>query len=337
SFPIARPFFVASTVTVAWTMSPRCSSWTPFTSKFRKTFATNRSGWSEYSTTWMSLFMSRFSFAMFSPFFPIALPMSPSFTTKISLSVASTQSTTVVRVRSWKRATYLIVCSSKTISTMRPQALRMFESPGLSTAPAATETGTPQAAPRPTVGPGNGNGARNGRNRHGFWLRNRRRLRQARGRLVDQVHGPGAQGDRLAHDHVLRDAVQVVHLARDRRPKEVMGGDLERRASQDGRFPPRDPVSPDRLHIPVVCHHVRDEHDVTAIHGEPLFLEGVVGLVHDRVAGGLDAKNLVDLLNRVRGRPRGVDVGQLEDLREVRALRIDHVAVAPLPDDCPRD
>src|SRR5881396_3346384 len=92
----------------------------------------------------MSLFMSRFSFAMFSPFFPIALPMSPSFTTKISLSVASTQSTTVVRVRSWKRATYLIVCSSKTISTMRPQALRMFESPGLSTATAATEKGGPQ-------------------------------------------------------------------------------------------------------------------------------------------------------------------------------------------------
>src|SRR5467141_1778766 len=67
----------------------------------------------------MSLFINRFSFAMFSPFFPIALPMSPSFTTKISLSVASTQSTTVVRVRSWKRATYLIVCSSKTISAMR--------------------------------------------------------------------------------------------------------------------------------------------------------------------------------------------------------------------------
>src|SRR6266550_4522942 len=66
----------------------------------------------------MSRFMSRFSFAMFSPFFPIALPMSPSLTTKISLSLASTQSMTVVRVRSWKSATYLIVCSSKTISAM---------------------------------------------------------------------------------------------------------------------------------------------------------------------------------------------------------------------------
>src|SRR5437879_4727412 len=267
-------------------MSPRCSSWTPFTSKFLKTFATNRSGWSEYSTTWMSLFMSRFSFAMFSPFFPIALPMSPSFTTKISLSVASTQSTTVVLVRSWKRATYLIVCSSKTISTMRPQALRMFESPGLSTATAATEKGTPQAAPRSTFVPGN-----------------RRRFRQARGRLVDQVHGPGAQRDRLAHDHVLGDAVQVVHFARDRRPKEVMGRDLERRTGEDGRFPSRDPVSPDRLHIPVVRHHVRDEHDVPDIHGEPLFLKGVVGLVHNRVPRGLDAEDLVDLLNRVRGRP----------------------------------
>src|SRR5467141_53124 len=63
--------------------------------------------------------MRRFSFAMFSPFFPIAFPISPSLTTKISLSQASTQSTTVVRVKSWKRATYLIVCSSKTISAMR--------------------------------------------------------------------------------------------------------------------------------------------------------------------------------------------------------------------------
>src|SRR5882762_10722779 len=38
---------------------------------------------------------------------------------------------------------------------MRPQALRMFESPGLSTATAATENGTPQAAPRSTFVPGN--------------------------------------------------------------------------------------------------------------------------------------------------------------------------------------
>jgi len=39
SLPIARPFFVASTVTVACTTSPRCSIRTPFTSKFRNTFA----------------------------------------------------------------------------------------------------------------------------------------------------------------------------------------------------------------------------------------------------------------------------------------------------------
>src|SRR3989442_2110988 len=67
----------------------------------------------------MSLLIRRFSFAMFSPFLPIGLPMSPSLTTKMSLSPASTQSTTVVRVRSWNNATYLIVCSSKTISAMR--------------------------------------------------------------------------------------------------------------------------------------------------------------------------------------------------------------------------
>src|SRR3989441_12878557 len=37
---------------------------------------------------------------------------------------------------------------------MRPQALRMFESPGLSTATAATENGTPHAAPKSTFVPG---------------------------------------------------------------------------------------------------------------------------------------------------------------------------------------
>src|SRR5438094_1351203 len=119
SFPIARPFFVDSTVTVAWTTSPRCSICTDLTSKFRKTFATNLSGCSEYSTTWMSLFIRCFSCAMFSRLLPVAFPMSRSLTRKMGLAPASTQSTTVVRVRSWKSATYLIVCSSKTISAMR--------------------------------------------------------------------------------------------------------------------------------------------------------------------------------------------------------------------------
>src|SRR5512137_2981307 len=68
---------------------------------------------------WMSLLKRRFSFATFSPFLPIAFPMSPSLTTKIRRSWASTQSTTVVRVMSWKRATYLIVCSSNVTSAMR--------------------------------------------------------------------------------------------------------------------------------------------------------------------------------------------------------------------------
>src|SRR6266581_5483286 len=56
--------------------------------------------------------------------------MSPSLTTKMSLSPASTQSTTVVRVRSWKRATYLIVCSSKTISAMRTLDAQDVRLPG---------------------------------------------------------------------------------------------------------------------------------------------------------------------------------------------------------------
>src|SRR5438270_894129 len=253
----------------------------------------------------MSLFMSRFSFAMFSPFFPIALPMSPSFTTKISLSVASTQSTTVVRVRSWKRATYLIVCSSKTISTMRPQALRMFESPGLSTAMAATEKGTPQAAPRSTFVPGN-----------------RRRRTSPRAATVS-----GGQFDETTTIFAL-----FAFAARrtSRSPKRTSPVSVATRSARETsitgrplRWAPRAP----RLRL-----RQRERG-----RGRGLFLERVVRLVHNRVPRGLDAKDLVDLLNRVRGRPRGVDVGQLEDLREVRALRIDHVAVAPLPDDCPRN
>src|SRR2546425_9871465 len=78
----------------------------------------------------MSLLIRRFSFAMFPPFLPIALPMSPSLTTKMSLSPASTQSTTVVGVRSWNTAPYLIVCSSKTSSAMRSLDGQDVRSPG---------------------------------------------------------------------------------------------------------------------------------------------------------------------------------------------------------------
>src|SRR3970040_1257967 len=78
----------------------------------------------------MSLFISRLSFAACSPFFPIALPMSPSFTTKMSLSAASTQSTTVVRVRSWNSATYCIVCSSNVTSAMRHLQAQDVRLPG---------------------------------------------------------------------------------------------------------------------------------------------------------------------------------------------------------------
>src|SRR5438128_9503573 len=157
----------------------------------------------------------------------------------------------------------------------------MFDSPGLITATAATENGTPQAAPRSTFVPpkrnrrtsprfrvassgqfearttsfaffdfaarrtsrrpkrtspvsaatrrargtsitgrplpgaprGPARGRHGNRRRHGgFRLGDGRRLRGTRRRLVDQIDRARAEGDGLAHDHVLRDAVEVVHL-----------------------------------------------------------------------------------------------------------------------------
>src|SRR5947209_3733683 len=117
----------------------------------------------------------------------------------------------------------------------------------------------------------------------------------------------------------------------------MMGRDLERGAPEDGRLAARDAVPADRLHVPVVRHHVRDEHDVPDVHGEALLLERVVRLVDDRVPSGLDPQDLVNLLDRIRRGPRGVDVRELENLREVRAFRVDDVAFPSLLDDRPRD
>src|SRR3972149_6413428 len=63
----------------------------------------------------MSLFILFRRFWTFSPPFPIA----PAFTTNKRRSVVSTQSTTVVLVRSWNRRTYWIVSSVNVISAMR--------------------------------------------------------------------------------------------------------------------------------------------------------------------------------------------------------------------------
>src|SRR3990170_7054400 len=66
----------------------------------------------------MSLFILFRRFWTFSPPFPIAFAMSPAFTTNKRRSVVSTQSTTVVLVRSWNRRTYWIVSSVNVISAM---------------------------------------------------------------------------------------------------------------------------------------------------------------------------------------------------------------------------
>src|SRR5256885_16487656 len=117
----------------------------------------------------------------------------------------------------------------------------------------------------------------------------------------------------------------------------MMGRNLERGAREDGRLAARDAVPADRLHVPVVRHHVGDGHDVPDVHGEALLLERVVRLVDDRVPSGLDPQDLVNLLDRIRRGPRGVDVRELENLREVRAFRVDDVAFPSLLDDRSRD
>src|SRR2546425_1225424 len=250
----------------------------------------------------MSLLIRRFSFAMFSPFLPIAFPMSPSLTTKMSLSPASTQSTTVVRVRSWNNATYLIVCSSKTISAMRILDGQDVRFPGADHRDGRDGKGHAAGGPKIHV-----------------------RAAEAEHTDVPEVPS-GFHRTIRGEDHELR-------LLRLRRAKQVMGRDLERGAGEDGRLAAGDAVAADRLHVAVVRHHVGDQHDVADVDREALLLERVVRLVHDCVARGLDPEDLVDLLNRVRAGPRGVDVREFEDLREVRSLRVDDVSIAALPDD----
>src|SRR5206468_147604 len=231
---------------------------------------------------------------------------------------ASTQSTTVVRVRSWNNATYLIVCSSKTISAMRILDGQDVRFPGA-----------------------DHRDGRDGKGHAAGGAEIHVRAAEAEDADVPQIPS-GFRGTIRGEDHELRllrlrraaDLAQAeAHLAGDRRTKQMVGRDLERGAGEDRRLAAGDAVAADRFHIAVVRHHIGDEHDVTDVHGQALLLERVVRLVHDGVARGLDPEDLVDLLNRVRAGPRGVDVREFENLREVRSLRVDDVPIAALPDD----
>src|SRR5467141_3563202 len=171
--------------------------------------------------------MRRFSFAMFSPFFPIAFPISPSLTTKISLSQASTQSTTVVRVKSWKRATYLIVCSSKTISAMRILDGEDVRVPGADHRDGRDRERHTTGGPKVDVRPGEPKqfdvpelvqctfrAVRSDDDQLGALC-----LGRAPHLAQSKSHVPRAEGDRLAHDDVLRYAFQVVVLPCYRSPE----------------------------------------------------------------------------------------------------------------------
>ena len=81
-----------------------------------KTFFTNCSGSSEYSTTWMFFPVFSLSLMTCSPFFPTAMLPWPFSTTNTSLSSVSMQSMAFALVICSKRAMYLRVSSVSTIS-----------------------------------------------------------------------------------------------------------------------------------------------------------------------------------------------------------------------------
>ena len=81
-----------------------------------KTFITNCSGSSEYSTTWMFFPVSSLSLMTCSPFFPTAMLALPFSTMNTSLSSVSMQSMALVLVTVSKREMYLSVSSVSTMS-----------------------------------------------------------------------------------------------------------------------------------------------------------------------------------------------------------------------------
>src|SRR5947208_3447954 len=147
----------------------------------------------------------------------------------------------------------------------------MFDSPGLITATAATEKGTPQAAPRSTFVPP------------------KRKTRMSpRCRAASAGQFEARTTSFAFFDFAARRT--------SRRPKRTSPVSVATRRARGtsitGRPPARAPPGP---------------------------------------APGPEA--VVDLLNRVRAGPRGVDVREFENLREVRSLRVDDVPIAALPDD----
>jgi hypothetical protein len=62
-----------------------------------------------------------------------------------------------------------------------------------------------------------------------------------------------------------------------------------------------------------------------------------VGLPDDGAPRGLDAQHIVDLEDVVGRDPVVVDVGDLKDPGQVRALGVDDVALRLLPEDGPLD
>src|SRR5579863_8537612 len=71
-----------------------------------------------------------------------------------------------------------------------------------------------------------------------------------RGEPVDEVDGARPEGDRLADDDVLGDALQLVDLARDRRAEQVRRGDLEGGAREHARLLAGDPVPTNGPDVP---------------------------------------------------------------------------------------
>ena len=87
---------------------------------------------------------------------------------------------------------------------------------------------------------------------------------------IYQVHRARSQRHRLPDDDVLRHTAEMVLLADDAGPEQVVRRDFERGPGEDRGLAPRYSVTPDGLDIPVARHHVRHEHDMAYVHVQAL-------------------------------------------------------------------
>jgi len=71
-------------------------------------------------------------------------------------------------------------------------------------------------------------------------------------------------------------------------------------------------MTPDLLDLAFHAHHVRNEHEMTDINEDTLFVQGRLRLVDDRIPGCLDPEDLGDLADVVRAGTGRIHTGNVK-------------------------